>query len=79
MVKRLILLYNLHTSKDMTKAEQDKHRILILELKNKIIRDYPSTKWIIQFGRVQDGGEFIKRSLKIFEVLSVFPVLLFAA
>ena len=34
--------------------------VTILELKNKI-RDYPSTKWIIQFGRVQDGGEFIKR------------------
>ena len=49
-----------YISKDMTKAEQDKHRLLILELKNKI-RDYPSTKWIIQFGRVQDGGEFIKR------------------
>ena len=48
----------------MTKAEQDKHRILILGLKNKI-RDYPSTKWIIQFGRFHDGGEFIKRSLKI--------------
>ena len=26
-----------YISKDMTKAEQDKHRLLILELKNKII------------------------------------------
>ena len=30
-------------TKDMTKAEQNRHRILILVLKNKI-RDYPSIK-----------------------------------
>ena len=41
--------------KDMTKAEQDKHRILILELKN-TIRDFPSIKWIIQYWKGSGWG-----------------------
>lgn len=48
-----------YISRDMTRAERDKHRQLIIELKNKITED-PTTRWIIKFGRVQAGGDFIK-------------------
>ena len=47
-------------SKDMTKAEQDKHKLLIIDLKNMIKQD-DSIRWVIRHGRVQAGGEF-KRS-----------------
>ena len=50
-----------YISKDMTKAEQDKHKQLIIDLKTKI-REDDSIRWIIRFGKVQNGGPFIKRS-----------------
>jgi len=50
-----------YISKDMTKSEQDKHKVLISELKLKISED-DSTRWVIRNGRVQAGGVFIKRS-----------------
>ena len=44
-------------SKDRTRVEQEEHRKLIVELKLKI-REDPSIRWIIKFGRVQSGGIF---------------------
>jgi len=46
-----------YVSKDMTKVEQDINRKLVLELKRYIKND-PSTRWVIKFGRVQAGGPF---------------------
>ena len=48
-----------YVSKDMTKTEQEINRKLVLELKRNINND-PSTRWIIKFGRVQAGGQFIR-------------------
>ena len=48
-----------YISKDMTKSEQDEHKVLILELKESIRKD-PSTRWIIRYGRVQAWGKFQK-------------------
>jgi len=50
-----------YISKDMTKSEQDKHKLLIIDLKNAIKED-DSIRWVIRNGRVQAGGVFIKRS-----------------
>ena len=40
-------------SKDMTKAEQEVNRSLVLEFKKRNIKNDPSTRWVIKFGRVQ--------------------------
>ena len=40
-------------SKDMTKAEQEVNRRLVLEFKKRDIKNDPSTRWGIKFGRVQ--------------------------
>ena len=46
-----------YISKDRTLAEQEKHRKLVLELKEKI-KDDNSIRWIIKFGKVQAGGAY---------------------
>ena len=46
-------------SKDRTKLEQEQHRQLISDLKQKISEDR-STRWTInyKFGRIEPGGDF---------------------
>ena len=46
-----------YVAKDMTKAEQEVNRNLVLELKRNIKNDL-FTRWVIKFGRVQAGGTF---------------------
>ena len=48
-----------YVAKDMTKAEQEVNRSLVLELKQNIKND-PFTRWVIKFGRVQAGGTFTR-------------------
>ena len=48
-----------YVHKDRTLLEQTEHRTLVLELKKKISED-PLTKWIIKFGRIEAGGDFIR-------------------
>ena len=50
----------IYLAPDRTPEQQSAHRLLVKQLKE-AIKNKPTRKWMIKFGKIVEAGEFVKR------------------